>query len=114
MSELTFEPDPLEKVFRGADPAVQPALRAPARLKSRTYSRWVQRQAESGPLLSISETKASGRGLCVFEEIARIAPLGEGFKRRNFCRVCHARQLAEALDKAPLYWSHCPYSEFQK
>jgi hypothetical protein len=107
------ERDFFERIFAPADPAQPLGPRAPARLKSRTYSRLMLRQAESGPLLSISETKASGRGLCVFEELARLAPLGESFKRRNFCRACHARKLAEVLEKAPIYWGNCPYSEFQ-
>jgi hypothetical protein len=112
VSDRTFEI--FEKTFAEADPARASDLRAPARLKSRTFSRLTLRQAESGPLLSVNETKASGRGLCVFEELARIAPLGEDFKRRNFCRACHARKLAETLEKAPIYWGHCPYTEFQK
>jgi len=108
--ELEF----FEKAFAEADPAGQPDLRAPARLKSQTFSRLALAQAESGPLLSIAETKASGHGLCFFEELARIAPFGEKFKRRNYCRACHARKLAEMMEKPPIYWGHCPYVEFQK
>jgi hypothetical protein len=111
VSEMT---DFFEKIFADADPAERSGDRAPARLKSQTFSRLALRQAESGPLLSVKETKASGRGLCVFEELARIVPSSEEFKRRNFCRACHARKLAEVLDSAPIYWGHCPYSEFQK
>lgn len=114
MSDLTNERDFFEKIFAAADPAERLGPRAPARLKSRTYSQLMLRQAESGPLLSVRETRASGRGLCVFEELARIVPFGQAFKQRNFCRACHARKLAEMLEKAPVYWSHCPYSEFQK
>jgi hypothetical protein len=114
VNDMTYGKDFFEKIFAEADPAERSGPRAPARLKSRTYSQLALRQAESGPLLSVSETNVSGRGLCVFEELARIAPFGEAFKRRNFCRACHARKLAEVLDKAPIYWAHCPYSEFQK
>ncbi len=114
MNNITPDNEFFERIFADADPAGKSDLRAPARLRSRTYSLLTLRQAESGPLLSVSETKASGRGLCVFEELARIAPFGEGFKRRNFCRACHARKLAEVLKKAPIYWGHCPYAEFQK
>jgi hypothetical protein len=106
--------DLFEKAFADADPAASSGESAPARLKSRTLSRLALRQAESGPLLSVKETKAAGRGLCIFEELARIAPSSEYFKRRNFCRACHARKLAEVLDSAPIYWGNCPYSEFQK
>jgi hypothetical protein len=111
VSEMT---DFFDKTFAGADPASGSSERAPARLKSRTLSRLALDQAESGPLLSIQETKAAGRGLCVFEELARIVPSTEAFKRRNYCRACHARKLAEMLDSAPIYWGNCPYSEFQK
>ncbi len=114
MSDMSNELEFCEKAFAEADPAGRSDLRAPARLKSQTFSRLALSQAESGPLLSVTETKASGRRLCVFEELARVAPFGEDFKRRNFCRVCHARKLAEALEKAPIYWGHCPYAEFQK
>ncbi len=89
------------------------AARAPARLKSRIYSRLVQEQAAEGPLLSLSETKASGAPLCVFEELVRIAPVGEHAKRKNCCRVCHARVVAERIEHAPIYWPHCPYVGFQ-
>jgi hypothetical protein len=109
-NELEF----FEKAFQEADPAAGSDLRAPARLKSQTFSRLALAQAESGPLLSIVETKASGRGLCFFEELARIAPFGEDFKRRNYCRACHARKLAEVMENAPIYWGNCPYVEFQK
>jgi hypothetical protein len=82
---------------------------APARLKAKVYSSLMQRQAETGPLMSLTETKACGRELCVFEELVRIAPLGERAKSLNFCRVCHARVLAEQIENAPIYWSGCPY-----
>jgi hypothetical protein len=114
VSDVTNGRDFFEKIFAVADPAERSGPTAPARLKSQTYSRLMLRQAQSGPLLSINQTKASGRGLCVFEELVRIAPFGESFKRRNFCRACHARKLAEVLEKAPIYWGNCPYSNFQK
>ena len=114
MSDMSNDLEFFEKAFREADPAGQPDLRAPARLKSQTFSRLTLAQAESGPLLNIAESKAGGRGLCVFEELARIAPFGEDFKRRNYCRACHARKLAEMMKNPPIYWGHCPYVEFQK
>jgi hypothetical protein len=82
-------------------------------MKSRIYSRMVQEQAAEGPLLSLTETKVSGRKLCAWEELVRIAPVGQANKRRNCCRVCHARVLAERMEGAPIYWAHCPYAEFQ-
>lgn len=88
-------------------------FKAPSNLKSKIYSAVVQRQLHDGPLLSLSESKSSGRTLCVFEELVRIAPVGEPTKRLNFCRICHARVLGERLDNAPIYWSGCPYVQFQ-
>lgn len=83
-----------------------------ASLKSRIYSGLVQRQAVSGPLLSLTAVKQGGRGMCLFEELVRIAPVGEALKSRNPCRVCHARVLGERMTAAPIYWPHCPYSQF--
>jgi hypothetical protein len=89
-----------------------PALVAPPPLKSKVYSALVRRQSESGPLLSISETKAKGRTLCVFENLVEITPVNEKIKALNFCRVCHARILAEKVENAPIYWRNCPYAGF--
>ncbi len=88
-------------------------FRAPTRLKSRIYSALLRRQRQEGPLLSLSKVKASGRKLCVFEELVQIAPLGETAKQTNFCRICHARILAETIENAPVYWPGCPYARFQ-
>jgi hypothetical protein len=90
----------------------EPASRAPARLKSRIYSALVRLQAASGPLLSLSQRHQTG--LCVFEQLVKIAPVGEAVKSLNPCRVCHARILAERLEHAPIYWPNCPYVDFQK
>jgi len=89
---------------------IQPT--APARLKARIYSALVRQQRESGPLSSLTEIKADGRNLCIFEKAWTLAPIGEGLKRLNLCRVCHARLLAEKMEKAPIYWSGCPYVDF--
>jgi hypothetical protein len=90
----------------------QPAA-APSKLKSQIYSAVMLRQAASGPLASLTQTRASGHGLCFFEELVCIAPAGERMKSLNICRVCHARVLAEHLEKAPIYWPDCPYVKFQ-
>ncbi len=87
---------------------------APARLKARVYSALVLRQAETGPLMSLTETNARGHKLCVFEELVRIAPLGERAKSLNICRVCHARLLAEHIEHAPIYWNGCAYVQLKK
>ncbi len=87
---------------------------APPSLKSRIYSALVAKQAASGPLLSLPAVKAAGRGLCVFEELVRIAPLGAKRKSFNCCRVCHARVVAERMDSAPIWWPQCSYVGFQR
>jgi hypothetical protein len=89
------------------------SLAAPTRLKAKVYSALMQRQAATGPLMSLTETKACGKELCVFEELVRIAPVGEKAKSLNICRVCHARVLAEHMENAPIYWSGCPYVELK-
>jgi hypothetical protein len=89
------------------------AVRAPSTLKSRIFSVLQQEQSASGPLRSLTQTKADGRSLCVFEELVEIAPVGEGVKSRNPCRVCHARVLGERVEGAPIWWPHCPYVKFQ-
>ena len=87
---------------------------ASARLKARLYSALVLQQAQTGPLMSLTETSARGRQLCVFEQLVRVAPVGERAKALNICRVCHARVLAENMETPPIFWSGCPYVEFKK
>ncbi len=90
------------------------ATRAPSRLKSKVYSALLQQQAESGPLMSLTEAHVGGRRLCVFEQLVRIAPVGETVKSLNICRVCHARVLAENFEDPPIYWCGCPYVALKK
>jgi hypothetical protein len=88
--------------------------RAPANLKARIYSALVQREAERGPLASLSDSKGAGNLLCVFEQLVEIAPVGKTVKSLNICRVCHARVLGEHFGHPPIYWSGCPYVQFKK
>ncbi len=87
--------------------------RAPSRLKAKIYSALLRLQVHAGPLLSVTKTRAQGRGLCVFENLARIAPIGEKAKSFNFCSVCHARFLSERIENVPIFWRHCPYVSFR-
>lgn len=87
---------------------------APSTLKSRIYSALMLAEAAAGPLASFTQTKAAGWKLCCFEELVRIAPVGEHVKSLNICRVCHARVLGERVENAPIYWPHCPYVKFQQ
>ena len=88
--------------------------RAPARLKSRIYSRLLAEQAATGGLLSLTETRESGRSLCVFEAAVVLTSLPDTVQRKNTCYVCHARHLAEHLDEAPIFWPNCPYSDYHR
>ena len=101
----------IDQVLAGA--GAPASYRASSRLKSRIYSKLVETQAASGPLRSLTETRAANRKLCVFEELVQISPVSEGLKRRNPCRICHARLLGEHVENAPIYWPHCPYVLFQ-
>ncbi len=89
-------------------------IKAPARLKARLYSALVREQQASGPLMGLSQTEVSGRGLCIFEKLVQISPIGEKAKEPFFCWRCHARVLAERFEGAPIYWANCPYADFQK
>ncbi|SRR6266567_1867586 len=86
---------------------------APSSLKARLYSALVHEQQESGPLASLDTIVASGHGICLFEKLVQIAPVGEKAKSPFFCQVCHARVLAEHFDNPPIFWPHCPYVEFK-
>ena len=87
---------------------------APPRLKSRVYSALVRAQQETGALQSLTQSEAAGHGLCVFEKLVLIAPIGERAKAPFICWTCHARILAEHMENAPIYWPNCPYVAFQK
>ena len=88
--------------------------RAPSDLKARVYSALMRREAETGLLSSLSDCEAQGHDLCVFEKLVEIASVGERAKSLNFCRVCHARVLAEHFENPPIYWNGCPYVQFKK
>jgi hypothetical protein len=88
--------------------------RAPSSLKARLYTSLVRRQQESGPLSSLNDSVASGQGICVFEKLVQISPIGEKVKSPFFCHICHARVLAERFDNPPIFWPNCPYVMFKE
>jgi hypothetical protein len=88
--------------------------RAPSSLKARLYTNFVRKQQESGPLASLDASVASGEGICVFETLVQISPVGEKAKSPFFCQTCHARILAEHFDHPPIFWPHCPYVKFKE
>jgi hypothetical protein len=104
--------DIFEKIAREVD-LTEPAS-APSKLKARIYSALMQAESAGGPLMSVSECKAAGQKLCIFEEVARLAPVGESVRSLNYCRICHARVLAENLEHPPIYWPGCPYVQLKK
>jgi hypothetical protein len=104
----------LEQLAGETDFTTAATARAPARLKAKIYSALVNELSETGPLLSLAATKAAGSGLCVFEEAIASLPVGERIGSMNPCRVCHARVLAERIDRAPIFWPHCPYAGFHR
>lgn len=87
---------------------------APSRLKARVYSALIREQQQTGPLKTLTESEEAGHGLCMWEKLVQIAPIGEEAKSPFFCWTCHARFLAEHMEKAPIYWANCPYADFQK
>jgi hypothetical protein len=101
-----------EDLARATDFDAHAIRHAPPRLKAKIYSALVREQAAHGPLLPLTEVKAGGRPLCVFEDLVAALPLGESMKTLNPCRICHARVLGERMEHAPIFWSGCPYSEF--
>ena len=104
----------LERLAQEVDVDAGASAPAPARLKARIYSSLVQQLSQSGPLLSLGATKAAGSGLCVFEEVVAVLPVGDAIGSMNPCRVCHARILAERVEHAPIFWPHCPYVAFHR
>ena len=96
-----------------AQAELRDAQPAPTNLKAKIYSALVLRQAESGALASLTESRARGQELCIFEQLVQTAPIGETMKSLNFCRVCHARVLAEHFENPPIYWRGCPYVNFK-
>jgi hypothetical protein len=103
-----------ELLGRQPDEAEPEPERAPSRLKARLYTSLVQQQQESGRLRTLAETRANGHGLCVFEDLWERISSTEAAQSFNCCSVCHARVLAEHLERAPIYWGNCPYVAFGK
>jgi hypothetical protein len=113
MNDKSMQDDRFFAERADAGDAPEAGHRAPSRLKARIYSSIVKRQQASGPLLSLTRTKESGRPLCVFEEFVKILPVGEKLKTFNCCSVCHARILGEQLEHPPTFWGNCPYVAFR-
>lgn len=101
----------LSALLSGSAESIEPA---PSSLKARLYSALIRKQQETGPLASLEQSVSAGREVCVFEKLVQIAPLSNLAKSPFFCEVCHARLLAEHFDRAPIFWSGCPYVKFKE
>ena len=110
MGERSANDQWMERLAARTEPDAE---RAPSSLKAKLYSRLVQEQAQFPGLATLSESNEHGYGLCVFEKLVQIASLGEDIEKRNPCRICHARVVAERVENAPIYWPNCPYAGFQ-
>ena len=95
----------------GEDTAPVVALPSEVQLNARLDERTIRTRIER----VLRELDSVHRAvLCVFERAVQILRLGHVVDSLNYCRVCHARLLAESVEGVPLAWRHCPYAEFQK
>ena len=101
----------MDEMIRSAEASNEAPERASSRLKSQIFSKLISLQQAEGPLRILSETRASGEQLCVFERAVALLP-SEELQSRNPCAVCHARVLGEHVENAPIYWSGCAYARF--
>ena len=101
-----------DRVFEDLAKATDVERRASTRLKSRIYSTLMLHAAASGPLRPLGACERAGGALCVWEKLAHVAAAGI-LDEFNYCRVCHARVLAERVERAPLAWHGCPYTDFE-
>ena len=109
-----MQDDKLDALMSLAADAPSIGVGASTRLKSRIYSALMLEAAADGPLLDLDATVAAGHGLCVFEKLVQIGPVGGALKSFNYCRVCHGRLMGEHIEDPPLYWVCCPYAEFKQ
>jgi len=96
------------------EPGETDVEKAPSRLKAQLYTALIQKQQESGRLRTLAETRNCGHELCIFEGLWEQMVKAQGAQSFNCCSVCHARVLAEHLERPPIYWGHCPYVAFAR
>ena len=99
------------RLMKEAAEVVPAPKHASSRLKSRILSKLIALEQAEGPLRVLSANRADGDALCVFERMVAAMP-SENLQSRNPCAVCHARVLAERVEKASIYWPGCPYAQF--
>ena len=79
---------------------------APSCLKSKLYSRLIEAQQLDGPLLSLKETEANGRGLCVFEKLIEILPAEKNMQsfQGERCQIdCAVLSFQEGADEPQVH-----------
>ena len=108
---MTGENDALQQILRAAEGEAEAPPRVSSRLKSRIFSKLIQMEQEQGPLRILSESRAAGEELCIFEAAVAAIP-SDDLQSRNPCAVCHARVLGERVEQAPIYWPGCAYTKF--
>ncbi len=101
----------IDDIIRQAEQAIDAPERAGSRLKSRIFSELMLLAQDQGPLRILSQSRADGGELCVFEHAVAMLP-SENLQSRNPCSVCHARVLGETVENAPIFWPGCPYSRY--
>lgn len=104
-----FNNDEVRVILQAAEAQVPVAVSS--RLQSRIFSKLIQLEQEQGPLRVLSESRAAGEKLCVFEAVVAALPSTD-LQSRNPCAVCHARVVAERVEHAPIFWPGCPYARF--
>lgn len=105
------ENDALQRILQAAESEAEAPTRVSSRLQSRIFSKLIQMEQEQGPLRMLSESRAAGEKLCVFEAAVAALPSSD-LQSRNPCAVCHARVLGERVEQAPIYWPGCAYAKF--
>ena len=101
----------MQRILQAAETEAEVPGRMSSRLKSRILSKLIQLEQEQGPLRVLSESRAAGEKLCIFETAVATIP-SNNLQSRNPCAVCHARILGERVEQAPIFWPGCPYSTF--
>lgn len=108
---MIHENNDLRQILHAAESEAEAPTRVSSRLQSRIFSKLIQLEQEQGPLRILSESRAAGEELCIFEATVAALP-SDDLQARNLCAVCHARVLGERVERAPIYWPGCAYAKF--
>ena len=98
-----YDDGEIQRILRVSETEAEMPVRVSSRLQSRIFSKLIQLEQEQGPLRVLSESRAAGERLCIFETVVAALP-GDDLQSRNPCAVCHARILGEWVEQAPIFW----------